>query len=256
MMFLPGRRWCVLALLFITGAAHASGTACPQFFVGGKAPDFVDATLARRTTRLCFDAYALAASGVTKGPLWSAERLTAAQVRQAEDTPRKGNFHPEPRIPDEDRSQLVDYKRSGYDRGHMAPSGDQPTYTAQQQSFSLANVVPQNRTLNGRKWERIESGLRELAMREGEVFVITGPGFDSGAPRRIGPHDVAVPDFTWKAVYVPSRRGAAAWRCTNVDNPDCAVVSIDQLTRATGVAPFPALDAGMRARALSLPLPR
>lgn len=256
MSSLTGRALRVLPFLVLVGAAHASGTACPQFFLGGKAPDLVDARLAQRTTRLCFEAYAVAASGVTKGPLWSAERLTAAQVRDAGDTPRKGSFHPESRLPEDDRAQLADYKGSGYDRGHMAPSGDQPSWTAQQQSFSLANVVPQDRILNGRRWERIESGLRTLATREGEVYVVTGPGFADGPRRRIGPHGVAVPDFTWKAVYLPARRGAAAWRCTNDVASRCTVVSIDQLTRETGVAPFPALDAATRARPVALPSPR
>ena len=54
-------------------AALAQAPACPRFFPGGEAPALVNARLAQRTTVLCNDAYAVLASGVTHGALWSAE---------------------------------------------------------------------------------------------------------------------------------------------------------------------------------------
>ena len=46
-------------------------------------------------------------------------------------------------MPKNDRAELVDYERSGYDCGHMAPNADFSTRKRQTESFFLANMVPQ-----------------------------------------------------------------------------------------------------------------
>ncbi|MET4677826.1 MULTISPECIES: DNA/RNA non-specific endonuclease [unclassified Luteibacter] len=244
-----------VVIFAVAGTVHASDTACPQFFQGQQAPDLIDTSLAERTTVVCNDAYALIASGVTKGPLWSAEHLTATQIANAKNTPRTDAFHPETAIPAEDRSQLADYKGSGYDRGHMTPSGDEPNATAQRQSFSLANMVPQDHLLNTGKWERIETSLRTMVTNDGEAWVVTGPAFDGPTPSTIGADAVIVPNYTWKAVYIPAEGGAAVWRCSNVDATVCTVMSVKAITDETGIDPFPALSAAIKQKAISLPLP-
>jgi endonuclease G len=249
------RALCAVVVFSVVGAVHASDTACPQLFQGKQAPDLIDTSLAERTTVVCNDAYALIASGITKGPLWSAEHLTAAQLADAKNTPRKDAFHAETAIPEEDRAQLSDYKGSGYDRGHMTPSGDEPNANAQKQSFSLANMVPQNHTLNTGKWERIETSLRTLVTNDGEAFVVTGPAFDGPTPDTIGANAVIVPNYTWKAVYIPAEGGAAAWRCSNVDAPVCTVVSVKAIVDETGIDPFPLLSNTVKTKPIALPLP-
>ena len=97
----------------------AEAPACPQFFAGGQPPALVNSRLAQRTTLLCNDAYAVLASGVTHGAIWSAERPTAATVAAARDTVRESQFYPDPRLPAADQAHLEDYRRSGFDRGHM-----------------------------------------------------------------------------------------------------------------------------------------
>jgi endonuclease G len=127
---------CLLLVLLALGAsppAHAGG--CDAFFAGGEPPALRNAKLAQRTTLLCYAAYAVLASGLTRGPLWSAEHLTAAGLAEAEATPREGRFHEEEQLSPDDRATLADYVRSGYDRGHMTSSGDMPDPLAQQQSL-------------------------------------------------------------------------------------------------------------------------
>lgn len=53
---------------------------------------------------------------------------------------RVDTFHPEPWLPAEVRSELGNYRRSGYDRGHMASNGDMGDEAGQRDSFSLANM--------------------------------------------------------------------------------------------------------------------
>jgi hypothetical protein len=89
----------------------------------------------------------------------------------------------------------------------MAPSGDMPTEDAQQQSFSLANMVPQTAELNRGIWAGVEMAVRTLAEREGELFLVTGPAFHGEQIRSIGSDGVLVPTSTWKAVYDPKANG-------------------------------------------------
>ena len=121
---------------------YAAPTACPKFYVDGEAPTIVNEKLANKTKELCFEAFGVMHSGISKTPLWSAEYLTASAIDA--DVPRKDKFHEETKLPQSERAELKDYTKSGYDRGHMAPSADMPSESAQADSFSLANMVPQD----------------------------------------------------------------------------------------------------------------
>ncbi len=248
----------VARLLFllsvISAPALAQAGACDGLFAGQQPPALIKSSLAQRTTLLCNDAYAALASGLSRGPLWSAERLTANGLARARSVARRGAFHAEDRLPPDDQAMLSDYVRSGYDRGHMAPSGDMPDPAAQQQSFSLANVVPQTAALNRDAWEGIESAVRHLAARQGEIYVVTGPVFQGGQLQSLNGR-VLVPTATWKAIYNPEARGAAAYRCTNVSAPTCTTLSIAELARETGIDPFPAVPAAIKQTAMTLPPP-
>jgi endonuclease G len=186
-----------------------------------------------RTRPLCNDGYAVLASGLTKGPLWSAERLTAQGVRDARSLQRRENFHPDMRLEENDRSELSDYRGSGFDRGHMTPSGDAATADAQEATF--------------------EESVRNLAERDGEVFVVTGPAFEGASIRWIGEGKVFVPTATWKAIADPALRRTGAWICTNENTPQCRVLSVSELRTITHVEPFPALDGRDEDQAMDLP---
>ena len=244
----------VLSALLLAGPALASSP-CPQFFPGGQEPTLLNPKLAQRGTLLCNDAYASFASGVTHGALWSAEHPTRTSLQAARGMPREGQFHPDDRLPSADQAQLEDYRRSGYDRGHMTPSGDMPDEAAQQQTFSLANIVPQTPDLNRGVWSRIETAVRHLAERRGELFVATGAAFVGSQIASIGPDNVLAPSSTWKAVFDPAVNGTGVYVCSNTAAPHCAVVSVDVLAREVGIDPFPGLPAAMKTRAIALPRP-
>lgn len=236
-------------------AALAQDGGCERLFLGGQAPALVNPKLEQRTTMLCNDAYAVLASGVTHGAMWSAEHPTRASLEQARQIRREGQFHVEDRLPPADQAQLADYRRSGFDRGHMTPSGDEPDETAQQQTFSLANMVPQTAELNRGVWEGVESAVRDLAVTEGELYVVTGPAFYGDQVKSIGPDGVLVPTSTWKAIYDRQAGGAAVYVCKNTETPTCDTVSVATLIRAVGIDPFPALPETVKRVALVLPPP-
>jgi endonuclease G len=136
----------------------------------------------------------------------------------------------------------------------MAPSGDMPDPAAQQQSFSLANVVPQTAALNRNLREGIESAVRHLAERHGALYVVSGPLFQGSQLKSLNGR-VLVPTATWKAVYDPDIQGAGAYRCTNVTHPRCITLSIAALQRETGIDPFPAVPGVIKQTAMPLPPP-
>ncbi|MBP0495220.1 DNA/RNA non-specific endonuclease [Pararoseomonas indoligenes] len=245
----------LLVLLSLPSVAQAAPSACPEHHPGGQAPDILRPSLAAETRELCFEAYSVVHSGVSRTPLAAAEHLTRRRIQQARGMERDDAFHAEDGLPEDERARLSDYARSGFDRGHMAPSGDMPTASAQADSFSLANMVPQNPGSNRCLWEGIESTVRDLAMEEGEVWVLTGPIFEGTTLQRLNGR-VLVPTLLYKAIYLPGRGEAAAYLAPNAPGLAWRAVSLDGLREVAGLDAFPALPAAVKARAMTLPDPR
>ena len=243
-----------LVLASIGGAPASADDACPSLFADGRVPILTNPKLAVRTVPLCFEAFAVLHSGVTRTPLYAAEHLTRGSVAEARAVARDDSFHEESRLPPDARASLEDYVRSGFDRGHLAPAGDMPTVSAQAESFTLANVVPQNRVLNRGLWADIEEGVRRLATRRGSVFVVTGAIFAGDAVQQIK-GGVLVPTQLFKALYDPETGQAGAYLAPNDGSRDWRTVPIDDLTRASGIDVFPGLPAAARTAALTLPEP-
>lgn len=226
---------------------------CHNNFTDGVAPKSLTAPATDHPHLLCFMSYAVLESGGTRTAVWSAESLTRDKVLAAREVTRENTFHAEDTLAHGERAELEDYVRSGWDRGHMTPSGDMPDVQSQAESFSLANMIPQAPRNNRRIWEHIEASTRVLAKSTGGVYVVTGPGYTSAQPKLLNAR-VRIPELVWKAVYVPGR-GAGAYLVRNDAGTDYAVVSIAEITRLTGIDPFPSLDASMRQSAYALPSP-
>lgn len=198
---------------------------------------------ARQPRDLCYDAFAVLHSGRSKTPIYVVERLTRAQLTDADDEKRTNRFFADARLPSAERAQLEDYKGSGYDRGHMAPAADMPTAQAMAQSFSLANMVPQARVNNQRSWAGLERATRDYVMRaDGPVYVFSGPIHASEPPKTIGPGQVWVPTHLFKLVYdAQANRAWAHW----IENTDEAragkPISYQELVRRTGMEFLPGL---------------
>ncbi|WP_287497741.1 DNA/RNA non-specific endonuclease [Pandoraea sp. CB10b_02] len=239
----------------LASQAVAATTACGDHYWAGAAPDITNAAVARQAREVCFSAFAVMHSGVTRTPLWSAERLTRASLTDAREIGRVDNFHAESRLPPDERAELRDYVRSGYDRGHMAPSADMPDAQAQAESFSLSNMVPQNRENNRYLWAGIEASVRRLAQQRGELFVITGPLFKGKTIAQIGDR-VMVPTQLFKVVYDPKREQAGAYLVANEATGDYSVVSVAALEKLAGIDFFPGMPAEVKNTAMRLPAPK
>lgn len=214
--------------------AHAAFEACRDQFPNHRVPSIQTAGLQARA--LCFDSFAVLHSGTHKTPVYTVERLSRARLSAAKNQQRTNRFYEEARLPSHERARLVDYKGSGFDRGHMAPAGDMPNPNAMAQSFSLANMVPQASQHNQRLWNKIEQDTRKYVMRaEGDVFVFTGPWY-IGEARSIGPGGVRVPDIIWKQVYdATTGKSWVHWSRNQDGETPQLPITLQEFTQRTGM---------------------
>lgn len=212
--------------------------ACTQFFAGGRSPIMHT----QRTQRpLCYSAFAILHNGQTKTPVFVAQKLNRRLVADA-DEKRTDRFFADARLPESERAELGDYRNSGYSRGHMAPAADMPTPTAMEQSFSLANMVPQSDRHNGGPWAKVEQDTRHYASRaKGDVYVITGPVYVQSR-KSIGENRVRVPDYVFKLVYDEAgHRAWAHWHANRDDATGGRPISYSELVKRTGIEFLPGL---------------
>ena len=247
--FLP----TILLLMACLAAPSWAATQCPQHFAAGVAPTVTNPKFQVQTQEICFEAFAVLHSGLSRTPLFSAEHLTRTNVEAAADLSRKDSFHPEPSLPAQDRAELSDYARSGYDRGHMSPNADFSTRSAQRHSFSLANMVPQVHANNAGIWAGIEGATRQLAIQEGELYVVSGPAFIGSDIKQVG--NVLVPTHIWKVLYSPIQQRAGAYLIKNIKTREYSTLSVSDLEKIVGIALLPGLPQEVRDSAMGLPKP-
>lgn len=235
-------------------AAALLKSGCADEYVAGQAPDLSNEKLSNRIREVCFSQFGVFHSGVTATPLFVGQRLTAPMVRAAKGVDRNDVFHAEAGLPAAERSELSHYRGSGYDRGHMAPAADMASDAANDESFSLSNMVPQLPGLNRGPWADIEETVRRFALKYGEVYVVTGPAFGGARLAKIGGR-VIVPTSAYKAVYVPSTGQSSAWWADNATGA-MEVVSVSELGKRIGADVFPAVSVTSKDALVSLPLPK
>lgn len=99
---------------------------------------------------------------------------------------------------------LDDYRRSGYDRGHMAPAGDMKWDSqAMEDSHYLTNICPQDHTINGGRWSTLEKKCRQWAERDSALIIICGPVLSDVMTKAIGRNQVSVPERFFKVILAP-----------------------------------------------------
>lgn len=245
----------LLMLLISISTVFAAQSSCPEHFANGQAPDLINQKLNAKTLDVCYSGFALKHSGITRTPLFSAEHLTRDRLAMAKGIKRSSKFYPDPNIPSSERAELTHYARSGYDRGHVAPSADMFDMKSQQECFSLANMIPQEPSVNRGIWEGIESGTRKLAKARGELFVVTGPIYSGNNIQRIG-GAVMVPTQVFKAIYDPKRNEAGAYLVGNEEGTQAQIISIAELERVSGINVFPSIKNQTKNAGMNLPQPK
>jgi endonuclease G len=124
-------------------------------------------------------------------------------------TPRQDDFRPDTSLPAGwFQVQPTSYSGSGFDRGHLTPSGDRTSSIPDNSAtFLMTNMMPQAPNNNQGPWEELESYCRTLVNQGNELYIIAG-GSGSGGVGSNGPAttiaggNVTVPSVTWKVIMV------------------------------------------------------
>lgn len=139
------------------------------------------------------------------------------------------------------------YKKSGYNRGHLCPAGDRRySKYAYDETFLTSNITPQKQAFNAGIWNSLEQRIRYWARKYDGVFVVTG-GVLKGDLKTIGEEAVSVPNYFYKVLidYNKNNTKMIAFLLPheNSDKPLYEfVVSVDKIEALTGIDFFHELD--------------
>lgn len=142
---------------------------------------------------------------------WVKYELTKEQVASHE-AKRRNRFMADPMLNGQSDIAVVpkEYRKTGYDQGHLAPSADFAfSQKANDDTFVMSNMVPQKPKLNRVAWRMLEDQVRKWACGEEKITVITGPILEAKMDHL--PSGLPVPRDFFKVVFdeTPPRKAIA-----------------------------------------------
>ena len=204
----------------------------------------VPSSMKKSGQRLSRAGYTLLYNKEWRLPVWVGWHLTSSHTDGSYG--RKGIKFAEDEDVPTPRATNSDYVNSGYDRGHICPSGDNKwSEQAQQQSFLYTNCCPQLHNLNAGDWKELEEQCRTWAQKYGDIYIVAGPLLLNKQHKTIGRNKVIVPEAFFKVVLCMSGTPKAIgfiYR-NEVTNKKMSsyVNSVDEVERITGYDFFAAL---------------
>ena len=187
--------------------------------------------------------YALSYNCETGTPNWVSWQLNNSWLGSVE---RSDDFRPDSDIPQDCYAvRPNDYRRTGYDRGHMTPSGDRTRRVKDNSAtFVMTNIIPQSPANNREVWRELEEYSRKLVKEGKELYIVAG---GEGIEKQIADGKVTVPKYTWKVILVLDRPGEEVTENTTTiavripNSEEVArtdwqdyIVSVDQIEKRTG----------------------
>lgn len=190
-------------------------------------------------------AYTTAYDPINKIPYWVGWQLTAEHTNGTFN--RKGIKFTEDNTVPTPRATDMDYRRSGFDRGHMCPSGDNKwDPVAQQESFLVTNICPQHPNINAGDWNELEELSRKWARKHGKIYIISGPILYEQKHKTIGKNKVTVPEAFFKIIIClqgkPKGIGFIVKNRQTNQKLTRYINTIDRIERITGTDFFPDLS--------------
>lgn len=172
-----------------------------------------------------------------KTPNWVAWELLGSETEGTQS--RSNKFWQDERVRGCPTTQ--DYSNSGFDRGHLCPAADQKwSEQAMIDCFTMANMAPQDHSLNAGAWQTLEKKERLWAQRDSAIVIIAGPIYEKGDTKTIGNAKVRVPSAFYKVIiapYLDNPRGIG-FIYPNMSSPGNMKdysMSIDEVEAITGI---------------------
>lgn len=166
-------------------------------------------------------------------------QLTADHLK-SKSAERNNKFIPDPYLVDKNIPYVItaEYAKSGYDRGHLAPSADFAwNQEANNMTFVMSNMAPQTPGLNRDAWKRLEDQVRKWACGEEKITVITGPVLTNNLPTLKS--GLEIPQEFFKIVIdetAPKKTIAFLYHQTDKGNVlSERVVPMNNIEKATGI---------------------
>lgn len=162
-----------------------------------KDPDYFLPTHAAPAPIVRHTFYTLSYLEAVEQAQWVAYPLTADMlVARAK---RNDCFRADPTVATESATP-ADYRRSGYDKGHLKPAADAAfAQEAMDETFFMSNMSPQVPGFNRGIWKSLEEQVRGWVRADQPLYIVTGPIFAEGA-KTIGQNQVAVPKAYYKVI--------------------------------------------------------
>ena len=138
------------------------------------------------------------------------------------------------------------YRKSGYDKGHLCPAGDMKfSEKAFTETFYTSNISPQKHDFNSGIWNTLEQKVRYWSQKYNGIYVITGPVLTDGL-QTIGSEQVAIPKYFYKVLLNTSASPPKmiAFLVPGVDSNKPLykfVVAVDSLEKITNIDFFSSL---------------
>ncbi|WP_028865348.1 DNA/RNA non-specific endonuclease [Psychromonas aquimarina] len=186
--------------------------------------------------QLCRAGYAVGYNYQYKVADWVAYHITRDSVNAFFE--RSNNFKTDYELPAAHRATSGDYTKTGYDRGHLAPSGTMDfTQEAMKESFLMSNMSPQLPGFNRGGWKGLEEKVRKWANDYDELYVVTGPIWD-GNETYIG-NGIYIPNSFYKVILDPYYNDAIAFIVPHrkVSSSELAdfITTVDEVERLTNL---------------------
>jgi len=159
---------------------------------------------------------------------------------------RKDAFRKDPLVTT-GSATLKDYKKSGYDRGHLAPAKAMSySKEAMSASFFMSNMSPQVPSFNRGIWKKLEAEIYKWSLKSDSLYVVTGPVFTQIIDT-IGENNVSVPKYYYKTIlkFKDDSINGIGFLLENKKSSKSYfdfVVSIDSIEKITGVDFYYQLD--------------
>lgn len=134
---------------------------------------------------------------------------------------KRGKWHYNKSIPKKYRSSNSDYRKTGYDKGHLAmDSGFDFNKKILNYTYDLnINSVPMAAKVNRKTWLKAEKYSKNIAKKLGYINVFDIIIFNK-KPKRIGKNQIAVPKGFYKVLFNDDKKFQKCFYYENIKNPN------------------------------------